>query len=111
MNLDIIEIGPVQYKIEHNAEAINTLRVDMDDASIRAHIHYSSSTITVDPALSASQKRLSLLHEILHGTLSGLGLHGINNEDVVTPTASSLLDTLRRNPKMVAFLMEGVNGC
>jgi hypothetical protein len=32
-------------------------------------------------------------------------MHVINNEDVVTPVANSLLDTLRRNPDLAAYVL------
>jgi hypothetical protein len=100
-----VQVGPVRYRVEHSVEAINALRVAENDAAMRAEIRYSTAVITIDPKLEISQKRLSLTHEVLHGTLCGLGLHVINNEDVVTPIAHSLLDTLRRNPELVAYLM------
>ncbi|MCK9601020.1 MAG: hypothetical protein M0R06_18400 [Sphaerochaeta sp.] len=100
-----VQIGPVSYRVEHSAEAINALRVAENDAAMRAEIRYSAAVITIDPKLAISQKRLSLVHEILHGILCGLGMHVINNEDVVTPVANSLLDTLRRNPDLAAYVL------
>ena len=101
-----IEIGPISYKIEHNRDAVTRWRAAEGDPYLAGTIRYRESIIAIDPDLPLGQKRLALLHEVVHGVLQMLGINAVNNEDVVTPVASLLLDTLRRNPALVAFLTE-----
>jgi hypothetical protein len=65
--------------------------------------------------LSDDQTRDTLLHEIIHGVLtlayldeeSDVFRTGRQSERVVEALATHLLDTLRRNPELVRYLMDG----
>lgn len=52
-------------------------------------------------------QQVTLLHEALHAVWSTTGLRQLDNdleEQVVVGLAPLLLDTLKRNPDLVAFL-------
>ncbi len=65
--------------------------------------------IALDARLPASRQRETLLHEVLHAawgstSLRSTGAHE-HEEVVVDALAPVLLDALRRNPALVAFLL------
>lgn len=63
---------------------------------------------------SPSQLRDTLLHEVLHATMAGGGLHypggplasNKTEELIVRVLSTQLLDALRRNPGLAKFLLE-----
>lgn len=65
--------------------------------------------------LSADQERDTLLHEVIHAVLSLTKLDGQRDhfktseasERIVTVLSTHLLDTLRRNPALVEYLVHG----
>lgn len=62
--------------------------------------------INCQGVLSDDAERDTLLHEVLHVVM---GLNELPDEEkTVVLLATHLLDTLRRNPHLVTYLMEGV---
>ena len=66
-----------------------------------------SERITLEPGQSPNFKRDTFLHELLHACLfaSGMPLGHEEEERIVSALTPILLDTLRRNPAVVAYLM------
>jgi len=64
--------------------------------------------LMVNPNMPPDQIADTLLHEMLHAIWYTVqaGLDEDEQERVVGSIASTLLDTLRRNPSLVAFLLE-----
>jgi hypothetical protein len=76
---------------------------------------FSDNRIAISQDQSESQARDTLLHEVLHGLMRATRLvYGpigpLANHDkeelAVALLATGLLDTLRRNPRLTAYLLE-----
>jgi hypothetical protein len=99
-----IHVGPYEYSVHTDAAAVAELDSG-DDGSCDFH----DVRITVNPARPEQVQRDTLLHEVLHaiGALTGLrrDLGEEAEERVVERLSSNLLDTLRRNPELVEYLL------
>lgn len=95
---DRVQIGPYSFHIELNKE-VN------DAGNSWGRIMYDSQRIFIDPAVERTKIAESLLHEILHGVLHVSGYRLDDEEKFVLGTSTILLDTMRRNPDVVEFLM------
>jgi hypothetical protein len=93
--------------VDNTQAGIDSIRLRENERWTFGYCEYKAAQITVAPDADELQQRVSLLHEVFHAILSHLGINPFNNEDVVTPVAGELLDVLRRNPKMVDYLMDG----
>ena len=65
------------------------------------------------PDQGADQKADTLLHEVLHAIWEQTPLRSRESdeqEEVVVALAAPLLDTLRRNPRLVEYLIGGPHG-
>lgn len=65
--------------------------------------------IVIDPLRSASGLRETVLHEVLHAAIwtYGIDAEGVTDEEeLVGPLASAVLDVLRRNSALALALME-----
>lgn len=99
-----IHVGPYEYSVDQGTVAVAALDAG-DDGSCDFH----DVRITVNPARPEQVQRDTLLHEVLHaiGALTGLRaeLGDEAEERVVSRLGSALLDTLRRNPELVEYLL------
>ena len=105
----LLDIAGTPYEVRWDEASINRA---MRDAS--EHLSGSTDTqqqkILVNPDLGPMQQRRTLLHEVLHAVWECSGLHaavdGSNEEPVIRGLEAPLLETLRRNPKLIAYLLE-----
>lgn len=99
-----IQIGPLRYSVEMNQRVA-------DAASAWGRIEFKSQTIALDPDQASDHMAITLLHEVLHGCWhhANIEAHGGDQEKEITALAPTLLDVMRRNPELVAFLMDEVN--
>ena len=100
-----IRIGPVQYAVVVTAAAY-AARMVVANEPFWGLIDYGEALIVLQPT-HPDHVRLALLHEVLHGCWH---LHEplsetITEEQAIRTLTGSLLDTLRRNPALVAFLL------
>lgn len=77
-----------------------------DQVVTQGYISPTEEKIVVDDSGPFYSKKVTLLHEVMHGCLGPLGKD--NDEALVEGLSHILLDTFRRNPDFVAYLMEGV---
>jgi hypothetical protein len=62
--------------------------------------------ILLDNTLAEDAFKVTLLHEVMHAIADAADLHDeATEEDWATRGAPYLLDTLRRNPDLVSFLL------
>ena len=66
---------------------------------------YSMARI-LSPDQNDAHKRMALLHEVLHGCWHLTDKAHQDDEAAIRILAGPLLDTLRRNPLLVAYLVE-----
>ena len=97
---DSIQIGPMRYTVEFNQRIV-------DAANAYGRIEFKSQTISIDPDQSPDHLAITLLHEVLHGCWKQANAEGFDGdqEKIITGLALTLLDTMRRNPELVGFLM------
>jgi hypothetical protein len=80
--------------------------------SLAGHIHYRKGAISIYPGMPVSRERETLLHEVLHGVIQAVGSkyalaeNGDECEALIRAISPTLLDTLRRNPRLVRYLLE-----
>ena len=96
-----IVIGPYTYQVEFE-------RSHNGAANSWGHIRYEESVIRVDDTLKDDRRRVCLMHEALHGVFEVTGNNPDNEEALVTAFAPVMVDMMRRNPALVAYLMDGI---
>lgn len=96
----LIQIGPYLYSVE---------LVEFEDPSRLGDIRYGQERIRISRDSAPNQQRDSLLHEVIHGCFQVSGCSEQDwNEQATSVLTTVLLDTLRRNPALVDYLMDGV---
>lgn len=98
-----IHIGPLTYRVteelaDHNQGVVD----DLHDTYGR--IRYSKELIILDPNQNIAHKRVALLHEVMHGCWHLGDRSHKNDEKAIRSLCAPLLDVLRRNPELVAYL-------
>ncbi len=100
-----IQIGPIRYRV--TSDKADYYKAAADGLThFWGHIGISQAVITLDPDQSDDHTRWALLHEVLHGCWHTTEPDGqqFTEEQAIRTLAGPLLDTLRRNPDLVAFL-------
>lgn len=102
-----IHVGPHTYRVVVDTAAMNAESVDAGEALV-GRCCRRSQTIYVEPDQHPSQRRDTLLHEVLHAVASVTALESEwgdeREEEIVLRMTPALLDVLRRNPRLVAYL-------
>lgn len=106
-----IQVGPHRYTVEATEAAIAKARAGGPGPSLMGQHDSHDLTIVLAPDLPASQQADTLLHELLHAVMAHSGIDAVLtnerdglDEQVVMAVTALLLDTLQRNPDLVAFL-------
>jgi len=101
----VVQVGPMRYsvvadKAKCDAEAVDTGR------RVMGYSDHSALEIAVKAGMARDQEADTVLHEVLHCCLrqSDGELGNEVEERVVGSLSPLLLDTLRRNPALVAYL-------
>lgn len=106
-----VDVGPFRYTLTVDKPALNALSIERRKY-MAAETDPDALTITVDEGLAVLAERAVVLHETLHAIVSLVGLDdpsgplgtGDIDEQVIVAVAPALLDVLRRNPDLVAYL-------
>jgi len=103
---------PEQIRVGPHTITIVSDQADMNRRSVEGkhdldgQFDHRKNEIAVHPGQHPDQQAETLLHEILHAVFGFTKLDDLSNdEDVVNRLAPALLDTLRRNPALVMYLM------
>lgn len=84
-----------------------TVRVDPSVPSEHLGDYWNVGQIRLQPGLTPSRQREVLFHEVLHAAYEAAKLPASCIEErAVTALAPILLEVLRRNPTLVAYLLE-----
>lgn len=93
-----IEVGPLTYTVSEKR-----------DDELFGLTDKFALTIMIEQRQADSQKRVTLLHEVLHAVVFTVDLDLDYEpevlEPIVTRMAAQLLDVLRVNPDVVAYLV------
>lgn len=104
---ETIEVGPNVYDVR--PDELERLRLEhAEQKSLAGHTDHNHLYILIDATIAPAQVRDTVLHETLHtlAFLSGLGFEWgtQREEEIVRRLSPLLLDVLRRNPALVAYL-------
>lgn len=100
-----VQVGPRSYTVEVDDAAVNAeaaaIKAELDGFSI-----HNAGRILIRPKLAPDYEAEIVLHELVHAVNDLVGLALDNDEEARTRAqAPALLDVLRRNPDLVAYLM------
>ena len=102
-----IQVGPFTYTVHVDKARMNQACRD-DHTDLLGRCEHRTLDIDIDPDQAPGQMADTLLHELLHALTDVTGLANEWDEDreeaVVRRLSPVLLDTLRRNPALVAYL-------
>jgi hypothetical protein len=99
-----IAIGPLVYAVTDDRAEHNSISAESGE-STWGRILYAKGQIILNPEQNDAHKRYALLHEALHGCWHvGTRSHE-DDEAAIRALACPLLDMLRRNPDLVAYLL------
>lgn len=103
-----VKVGPHTYKIVRKRGEMNQKRIDMAERDLVGQCDHAILQITVDPDLANGAQKDTLLHEVLHAVYNVVGAEGqkLAEEETIVRLTPTLLDTLQRNPGLVAYLTE-----
>lgn len=98
-----IVVGPYRYAVVDDKPF-----TDSHDAW--GFIQYAAQRIVYDASAAPERLRVALMHEVLHAIHDLVNTRGEKwEEGQVTQDAGLLVDVLRRNPALVAFLIAGAD--
>jgi hypothetical protein len=105
-----VDVGGHRFRIDASDETADLLH----DEDANGDSRPDRSLIRLDPRRPQSQVAETLLHELTHclWSLTGLPAHEVNEhqEMIVTALAPWLLEALRRNPDLVAYVTASGTG-
>lgn len=104
-----IVVGPITYTVSTDRADLNAVVVK-EGESLVGHVDHDAQTITLHDELGRDALAETLWHEVLHGIFDQVGiateLGPADEEKMIRRLSPATLDTLRRNPKLVRFLLE-----
>lgn len=104
----VIQVGPTRYTVKSDEMAALTAKNQEKNANCVGSCNHSAQEILIDPNQGPDQTADTVLHEVLHAVFAAVGAHegplGRYEEQIVAALSTTLLDTLRRNPDLVAYL-------
>lgn len=94
-----IVVGPREYEVNYIE--------DLRDGSqkLNGHILYDKAEIRIDRDLADQAKRITIMHEVVHGMADAVGVD--LKEKEVELLANSLVATLSGSPQLLAMFTEG----
>lgn len=105
-----IQVGP--YTIQVVSDQAKHDRVCRENSvNYAGRTSLSEQIIHLDPDMASTYTATTLIHEVLHSLLihnSSLFNDADQEEAIVDHLAPFLLDTLRRNPTLVTYLLEDI---
>lgn len=104
---ETVQVGPWQCTIVRDLPSIIAVSADLKQ-DIDGYSDSRTLTISIRPNLAPDMEAETLTHELLHMLTNVTGLsHDLDEDEegFVTRLAPALLDLLRRNPKLVAYLV------
>jgi hypothetical protein len=104
----LVQVGAFTFEVRCKQGHMNRKRLDADQASRIGNADYWRQTLDIAPDVADDQKRVTLLHEVIHACYMAGGRSNsaeLGEEAVIEFLAPMLLDTLRRNPDVAAYLL------
>lgn len=105
---DSVAVGPYMFTVEADGAAwIGNPKAE--SATMYGHTDMEHTQILLHPGCASTLGKAIVLHEVLHAVAFTAGCSDKRKrteEDWVLMVAPLLLDTLRRNPILVAYLLD-----
>jgi hypothetical protein len=104
-----IVVGAYTYSVEVDQTAIDAASREQG-TRLSGSADHLRQCIALDPSLGPDALAETLMHECLHAMFQQAGCHGMDNEDVeriVVLAGHQLVEFVRDNPELVAFVMGG----
>lgn len=99
-----VHVGPLRYRVVASSDGLSVLH----DAQAVGLTSPDEATIWISSEIAEKRAPSIVLHELIHACADMVGLGDANTEeDWATCLAPILLDTLRRNPELVTYLLKG----
>lgn len=98
-----VQVGPYRFAVTQDQVAYERKAV-ADHAATWGYIEYGRLRIILNPDQAEDHMRVTLLHEILHAVEDVTDQRHHRTEEIIRQLAAPLLDVLRRNPDLVAYL-------
>jgi hypothetical protein len=101
-----VTVGPLVYIVCNDIATYAQSVVDTNE-QVYGRVNYGDIQIILDPKQHDQHKRMALLHEVLHAcwhVTDPIDPHTVEEMAIRTLTGP-LLDVLRRNPELVAYLL------
>lgn len=108
----VVKVGPFHYTIYRDVGRWGKIRYDADSATRVGQINYPELVIDIDPNLAPDMQASALMHELVHAclhcTLNGVrATEDLSDEVIASALDETLLELLRDNPDIVAYLVGG----
>ena len=106
---EYVDIGPHRFSVSYAQADMDRIRVEHESSCVGRMLR-DLTRIVIDPAMSVSQQRGTLIHELLHAIVSNHGgwfstkAEPMSEERAILLLEGGLLDLLRRNPRLIAWL-------
>lgn len=105
-----VTVGPYRYQIKNDKSSMDSAKVRFESLEAIGFTSTHEQCIYVDPELADDMRSEVLLHEILHTICEATGINTSFDEEkeeqFIATVSPLLLDTLRRNYEVAAFLLE-----
>jgi hypothetical protein len=104
-----VQVGLHRFTIRWDQAAMDRQRVLEGETRLDGQVRYSDCTITISSEQAPTMQREVLFHELIHAVLSITGGNEFPKkasvDTILTRFDGVLLDVLRRNPHVTAWLM------
>lgn len=101
-----ITVGPYRYRVVADADALARGAIEDGTGRLAGRHDPARQVIAIDPDLGPDAEAETLTHELLHAALEQVPNELTNEQEerLVLGLGFVLLDVLRRNPALVAYL-------
>jgi hypothetical protein len=103
----VVQVGPYRFTVRCDTPSIAVKSQESGNKKPMGLTDTLNLTIDIDPKCAPDQRADTLLHEVLHTIICTVGgwEKGWTEEDAISALSPTLLDTLRRNPDLVRYLL------
>ena len=107
--MDKVKIGPIDYAYELVTDLHDKESGDSKWQPLFGQIEYGTGEMRISDTLPPGQRRVTTLHEVIHGVLVNAGIDD-HNEVLISALAHGLVQVLRDNPALVSMITEVEGG-
>ena len=108
----VVQVGPYRFTVKIDRAEIDKARVAAEDWCRIGVCRRWDLDLVITPETAPDVQAETLVHEVLHAIWMVVRgpTKGLTEETFIGHLAPTLLDTLRRNPALVAYLIDTGGG-